>query len=129
MASSIRGNRVIPFNRGALQDAILGGIETRPEGEPFEFWYGGKKHTWTRFRSDGRMRAVGLNAPAQLVGSYARALLGDALGQTLLEALERQRANETETERAERLARTKRREALAAADREAHYRPARTRDW
>lgn len=129
MTSSIRGNRVIPFNRGLLQDAIFGGIENRPEGEPFEFWYGGKRHTWTRYRSDGRMRFVGLNAPVQLVGSYARALLGDALGQTLLEALERQRANETESERAERLARVKRREALNAAEREASNRPARTRDW
>lgn len=125
MTTSIRGNRVIPFK----VDTMIGGIESRPEGEPFEFFYGGRKHTWTRYRSDGRMRHIGSTAPAQLVGSYARALLGDALGQTMLEAMARQRLHETDAERAERLARVNRREALRAADREAHARPARTRDW
>jgi hypothetical protein len=129
MATPLRGNRIVPFNKGALQDAILGGIEERPEGVPFDFFYGGKKHTWTRYRSDGRMRLIGFYAPAQLVGHYARALLGDPLGQPLAEALAQRRMHETEADRAERLARVKRREAFATADHEARAQPARHHDW
>jgi len=130
MAPSIRGNRVVRFNPGDIQEAILGGIEERPEGTPFEFWYAGKKHTWTRYRSDGRMTHVGLFAPAQLVGRYGRALLADALGMTLIEALAARRSNETDAERRERLAHQKHKEALAAVEREVRSRSGpRRSDW
>lgn len=104
------------------------GIEETPEGSEAEFWHRGIKCRYTRFASSGKPNLFGRPALA-LSGEYGRRWLADACTSALEESLTAARANETEANRQERIARYQARSALAKEAMSAKAKPARKRDW
>lgn len=113
---------------GAGRPTVYRDVEEMPEGTPFEFYYRGRTIKATRFASDGKNRTYGCPNLA-LNGEYGRAILADALGRTLEDAMANLRAFETEAQRQARLAHQRDKSALVKEAMAAKSKPARKARW